>query len=127
MEFVAVVTVLALLQVFYFSFQVGQARVKHEVKAPAMSGSPEFERRFRVHQNTIEQLVILIPALWMFAYYVHSQVAAGLGLVFVIGRFIYRNSYVADPTSRTSGFLIGMVAMMVLLIGGLIGAIMSWL
>lgn len=125
MELVAIVTGLALLQVFWFSFQVGKARVAHNCPAPSMSGPAEFERAYRVHMNSVEQLVILIPAMWMFARYVRPDVAAGLGIVFIIGRQIYRSSYVAEPTSRSTGFAIGAISMMVLLIGGIIGAAIS--
>jgi len=124
---VAIVTVLALLQLFVFAFQVGKQRVKHEIKAPAISGEAEFERAFRVHQNTLEQLVIFVPALWLFGYYVHSLIGAGIGLVFIIARFVYRGSYLSDPSTRSTGFGIGALAMMVLLLGGLIGAVLSWL
>ncbi len=127
MEPIAIVTVLALLQLFIFAFQVGKQRAKHGIKAPAISGDAEFERMFRVHQNTLEQLVVFIPALWLFGYFVHALIGAGIGLVFIIARFVYRGSYLTDPSTRTAGFGIGALAMMVLLLGGLIGAVVSWL
>jgi len=123
-ELVAIVTGLALLQAFMFAFQVGQARVKHDCPAPATSGPPEFERAFRVHMNSIEQLVLVIPSLWIFATYVRPDVAAGLGLVYVIARQIYRGAYIADPSTRSMGFGLGALVLMVLLIGGMIGAAM---
>ncbi len=125
MELIAIVTGLAVLQVFYFAFQVGQARVKHEVNAPAMSGHAEFDRAFRIHANTIEQLVIFLPGLWMFGYYVNEQIGAGIGLLFIVGRFVYRNAYLGDPKSRSAGFGIGALSMMVLVVGGMIGAAMQ--
>ena len=125
MEYVAIVTGIALLQVFIFSFQVGKAREATGTPAPAMSGPPEFERAFRVHQNTIEQLIIFIPSLWMFANYVRPDIAAGLGLIFVIGRQIYRAAYIADPSKRTLGFATGALSMLILLLGGIGGAVMS--
>ena len=125
MEFVAIVTSLALLQVFVFAYQVGQQRVKHGVRAPEVHGAPEFERAFRVHQNTIEQLVIFIPALWIFASYWRADIAAGLGLVFVISRQVYRNAYIADPAKRSAGFGVGAAAMTILMLGGLVGAVMN--
>lgn len=124
MELVAIVTGLALLQAFMFAFQVGQARVKHDCPAPATSGPPEFERAFRVHMNSIEQLVLVIPSLWIFATYVRPDIAAGLGLVYVIARQIYRGAYLADPSKRSMGFGLGALVLMVLLIGGMIGAAM---
>lgn len=127
MEFVVIVTVLALLQVFVFAYQVGQARVKTGINAPAMTGAPEFERACRVHQNTVEQLIIFVPALWMFAHYVRPDVAAGLGVIFIVARQIYRGAYLGDPSKRSMGFGLGALVMMVLLIGGLVGAVMRLL
>lgn len=125
MEYVAVVTILALLQVSVFAFQVGQQRVRHSVSAPAVTGPAEFERAFRVHQNTIEQLIIFLPALWIFATYWRADVAAGLGVVFIIGRQVYRAAYMKDPAGRSVGFGIGATAMMILLLGGLVGAVLN--
>ncbi len=127
MEPIAIVAVLALFQAFAFSFLVGKQRAKHGIKAPAITGEAEFERAFRVHQNTVEQLVIFIPALWLFGHYVHALIGAGLGLVFVIARVIYYNSYMNDPSSRGRGFGPGALVMVILMLGGLIGAILSWL
>ena len=127
MELIAVVTALAVFQVFSFAFLVGRQRAKHGVDAPAITGEAEFERAFRIHQNSVEQMVIFLPALWIFGYYVDAQIGAGLGLLFVVSRLIYRRSYLSDPTSRTAGFGIGALTMMILLFGGLIGAILSWI
>lgn len=126
MESVAIVTALALIQFYYFGYQVGMARIRHGVNAPATTGHPEFERRFRVQQNSLEQLLVFIPALWIFAWYAHALSAAGLGLAFIAGRFVYSKSYVNDPSSRTAGFAIGAIATAVLLIGGVIGALVAW-
>lgn len=127
MEAVAIVTGLALLQLFVFAFQVGKMRAKHGVKAPAVSGHEEFERMFRVHMNTLEQIVIFLPGLWLFALYVNPLIAAGLGLVFIIGRFVYRASYLVDPGKRSMGFALGWLPMMALLFGGMIGALLRML
>lgn len=126
MEAIAIVTALALIQLFAFGFLVGKARGKYGVSAPAISGNANFEREFRVHQNTLEQLVAVIPAMWMFGMYVHALTAAGLGLVFVISRFIYRNAYLADPKSRSPGFGIGAACTITLVVGSLIGAAIAW-
>lgn len=114
------------MQVIAFSYLVGKARGTYGVHAPAVSGNTNFEREFRVHQNTLEQLVALIPAMWMFGMYVHALTAAGLGLVFIISRFIYRNAYLTDPKSRSPGFGIGAVCTITLILGSLIGAALAW-
>lgn len=122
MEAIAVVTILALLQFYLFGFQVGQMRVKHGVKAPATTGHPEFERMFRVQQNTMEQLIMFLPALWLYAWLGKPLWAAALGLVFIVGRFIFKRGYVADASKRGLGFAISTVAVAILMIGSLINA-----
>ena len=104
MEAVVIVTVLALMQYMYFGIQVGGAHQKFGVKAPSMAGDPQFDRVYRVHQNTLEQLIVLIPALWMYAEFVNPLWGAGMGVVYLIGRFIYRAEYIKDPATRTLGF-----------------------
>jgi hypothetical protein len=92
------------------------------IKAPAVSGAPEFERAFRVQQNTIEQLVWFLPALWLFALYVSPFWGGLIGLVWIGGRALYAVSYYRDPESRGPGFLIGLASATILLVGGLAGA-----
>ena len=127
MELVAIVTALILIQYMVFCFLVGQARGKAGIKAPAIAGDPIFERHFRAHQNSLEQLVATVPALWLFASYVRADVAAVLGVAYLIGRTLYFRAYVADPASRGPGFGIGFLATSVLILGGLIGAGLQWL
>lgn len=127
MEPVAIVTVLALFQYFLFGYHVGAARMRFGVAAPAITGHPQFERHFRIHQNTLEQLVAFLPGLWLFGWYVNALLAAALGLLFIAGRFVYRARYLAEPSSRTLGVAIAGAATLALLAGGLIGAIASWI
>jgi glutathione S-transferase len=120
MEVTAIITILALLQFIVFSVQVGAMRAKHGIKAPATSGHPDFERMHRVQQNTLEQLIVFVPALWMFAYFADPLWAAAIGGVFIIGRVIYRRAYLQDPATRSMGFTIGILASAVLLLGSLV-------
>jgi uncharacterized membrane protein YecN with MAPEG domain len=122
MQFVAFVIALALLEYAIFGMLVGWARGKYHVAAPATSGHPVFERYFRVHQNTLEQLVAFVPAMWLFGTYVNPTWAAGLGVVFVVGRIVYLIGYVADPAKREIGFGLTALPVMILLVGGLWGA-----
>lgn len=123
MPFVAIVTVLALLQFFWLSFQVATARGRYGVAAPATTGHEVFERHFRVQMNTLEQLVMFLPALWIFATYVSPLWAAALGVVFIIGRAIYALSYVRDPKSRSLGFGLTAFPTLALLIGSAVWAV----
>jgi glutathione S-transferase len=123
MEYVAIVTALALLEYMYIAYRVGAGRIKYGVPAPAVSGNPTWERLYRVQTNTVEQLVIFLPALWIFAHLGSPVAAAALGLVFVVARAIYLVSYVKNPDSRTLGFVLGFFANVVLVIGVLVQAI----
>ena len=125
MEYLAIVTALALLEYQGIGFLVGRARGKYGIKAPATSGHEIFDRTFRVHQNTLEQLVIFLPSLWLFGMYVRPRWGAAIGLAFIVGRVLYVRGYIADPEKRGQGFLIGFVANVLLLLGGLIGAILA--
>jgi len=126
MEPIAIVTLLALIEYLVFGVLVALSRGKTDIKPPATAGDPIFERYFRVHQNTLEQLVIFLPSLWLFGYYVNALIGAGVGLIFIIGRFLYLRGYVEDPAKREMGFVVGQVAQTILLLGGLIGATVSW-
>jgi glutathione S-transferase len=123
MPFVAIVTVVALLQFFWLSLQVGRARGRYGVPAPATTGNDVFERHFRVHMNTLEQLVMFLPALWIFAAYISPLWAAALGVVFILGRAIYAMSYVRDPKTRSLGFGLTLLPTFAMLIGILAWAI----
>jgi glutathione S-transferase len=125
MELVAVVTALVVLEYFVFIMLVGMARGKSGVQAPATTGDPLLERTIRVQLNTLEQLAIVIPSMWLFGLYVSDTYAAGLGLVFAIARIIYYRGYVADPSKRALGFGIGFLATLALLLGALYGTVMA--
>jgi glutathione S-transferase len=122
MELVAIVIVLALMEFFVFGLLVGRARGTYGVKAPAMSGHEVFDRYFRVHYNTMEVLIIFVPAIWLFGLYLDPRWAAGLGAIYLVGRIVYFRDYVADPAGRGKGFGMSMLPVLTLLIGALIGA-----
>jgi len=116
---VALVTLLALLTYFWMGFSVGGARRKSGISAPAMTGDPILERHIRAHYNTLEWLPIFLTSMWLFALYWSDLVAAGLGVIWIIGRILYARAYVADPGKRETGFIIQALATAVLLFGAL--------
>lgn len=122
MELVTIVLGLVLLQYTFFSIMVGKARGTYNINAPAVSGHEIFERYYRVQQNTLELLIVFVPGIFLFAMYVHNLTAAGLGLVFFIGRLLYYKSYVSNPKSRGIGFTLTFLSAHVLIIGGMVGA-----
>jgi uncharacterized MAPEG superfamily protein len=119
----ALVTCLALLVYVWNFAAAGRARAKHKIAAPAVTGHPEFERKLRVQQNMVEQLVLFIPSLWIFCLTVQVLVGAALGILFVLGRIVYSASYASDPAKRGIGFILAALPTIILLIGGLIGTI----
>jgi glutathione S-transferase len=125
----AVVTVLTVFLGLYTMMLVGRMRGKHNVLAPAVIGAPEFERAFRVQMNTLEQVVLFLPVLWLATVYpvVSGYLAPGLGLVWIIGRVLYASGYMAEAAKRSSGFLIAGIALIGLLILSIIGIVHAWL
>ena len=125
MALVAVVIALAVLEFLIFGMLVGRARVRCGVQPPATTGHPVFERYFRVQQNTMEQLVVFIPSVWLFGPYVSPLWAAGLGVLFVIGRTLYLTGYVEEPRKRFAGFGLSFLPNVILALGALVGAVLS--
>lgn len=123
MALVALVTLLLMMQYMFFMAMVGKARDAADIKAPAISGDDNFERHSRVHLNTLEQLMITLPTMWVCASYFSATFASAMGLTFLVGRFIYRAAYVADPASRGKGMMIGFIANIALLLTALWGVI----
>ncbi|HEY1749908.1 MAG TPA: MAPEG family protein [Caulobacteraceae bacterium] len=117
---VAIVTLLALLVYFYMGLRVGQGRGKYGVAAPAVTGHPDFERAYRVQMNTLEWLPLFLVSLWLFAAWWNADlVAAGIGVIWIIGRILYLTGYSRAPEARETGFMIQALATGVLLFGAL--------
>ncbi len=127
MELTGIVIGIALIEYIVIVFLCGQARARSGVAAPSTSGNLEFERYFRVQQNTLEQLIVFLPAIVLFGVYVSHPVGAGLGLVFVVGRALYARGYYRDPAQRGPGFGLTMLANITLSLGGTVGAIVAYL
>lgn len=125
MKLVILVATVALLEYAFFGIQVARARGKYGVEAPAVTGDPTFERYHRVHQNSLENLVIFLPGLWLFATYVSETVAAVLGVIFILGRAVYARLYVQDPPRRGIGVMMSIPVVWILLLGGAVGAFLD--
>jgi glutathione S-transferase len=115
MAWVVIVTVLALAQFLAFGILVGGARARYQVSAPATTGNEIFERYFRVQMNTLELVVLFVPAIWLFAVLVNANWAAGLGAVYLIGRMVYLRSYIREPKSRSLGFGLSALPILIML------------
>lgn len=122
MVFATLATLLAVFYTFFLSTKVGKMRDTHNVQSPATTGNIEFERAFRAHQNTIEQLVVFLPCLWLGAAFIGDLLAGVLGLVWVGGRLIYVNAYEAGE-SRLLGMWATVLPTMALFLAALFGAV----
>jgi glutathione S-transferase len=121
--FPAFTTVLTLMVFFVITANVGRARVKYKVPVPQTAGDPNFERVFRVQQNTLEQLILFLPSLWLFSLFVSPIWGAGIGGVWVIGRILYAWGYYQEAQKRILGFGINVLSVIVLLLGSMVGII----
>jgi uncharacterized membrane protein YecN with MAPEG domain len=115
------VACMALLFMFALTVVAARARGRYGVKAPATAGHPEFEKRFRVQQNTLEQIVVFLPSLLLFGTFVDSRIGAAIGLIWIAGRAHYAWSYIRDPEKRGPGMAVTLLATAVLLIGAAVG------
>lgn len=127
-ELSGIVTVLMLFVYVFMANRVGRWRGKYDIKAPATSGHPLFERAFRVHANTVEQMWMFLPLLWLATIFFRGPVwhPAAFGLVFVIGRIAFMEGYMKDPEKRLAGIGVGMLGILGLLVLTIIGLVQNW-
>ena len=123
MQFVHIIAMLAIAQFMFFAIQVGNGRGKYGVKAPATTGHEQFDRLYRVQSNTLEQLVCFLPALFVAAVYWPPVYMAAIGVAYLVGRTLYWLAYVKDPASRGTGFMVSFVAIVLLMLAAVVGAL----
>jgi glutathione S-transferase len=121
--YTATVTLVALLLYFVIIGSVATARGRYGIKAPAVTGNEYFERAYRIQMNTLEQMALFLPALWLYAVYVSDRGAAVGGLVWVVGRVIYALAYTRDPASRGPGAMVTLFASVGLWLGAAYGVV----
>ncbi len=106
----AVVTLLIVLLLFANGLMVGRARGRYGIKAPATSGHEAFERVFRVQMNTQESALMVLPTLWIAAWYGNPDFAAIAGVAWVLARVWYALAYSRDASKRGPAFSLSMLA-----------------
>jgi glutathione S-transferase len=116
----AMITVLALVEYSVLGAMVGRARQKYGVEAPATTGNPDFERYFRVHENTLESLIVFLPAVWIFSLTVNYHFGVALGALFLIARIIYASGYISAAAKRAPGAMATGVINAILVLGSVI-------
>jgi glutathione S-transferase len=119
----SLVTLIALLLYLAVCINVGRARTRYGIKAPATTGDPGFERAFRVQMNMLEHLPLFLAVLWLFALFVDPAWGSAIGAAWIVGRALYAEAYGRDVAKRGPGFLIAMTAEIVLLVGALVAVL----
>lgn len=122
--YTAIVTLLAVAFYFVLATQVARARVKFNVRHPATTGDPHFERIFRAHINTLEWMPTFLVPLWLCAVYLNDAAAAALALIWIGGRVWYFFGYSRAVEKRLPGFFIQSIACFLLFVGALAGVLM---
>jgi glutathione S-transferase len=125
-HYTAIVTLLVVLFYFFVATRVAAAHGRFNVKLPAVSGHPDFERVYRVQMNTLEWAPIMLPLLWLCAIYFSDLAAAGLGLIWLAGRIVYYVGYTRAVEKRVPGFFIQSTACLLLLLGAIVGLVMRF-
>jgi glutathione S-transferase len=125
MAWIHLVAVLALFQFLLFGALVGRARGKYGVHAPATTGNEVFERYYRVQMNTLELLVVLLPAMWIAAAYWDPRWVAAAGMVYLVGRMVYLRAYTTEPRSRGLGYMLSILPVVVIMVAGVAGVALS--
>lgn len=124
---VILATLLSLAVYLWTSINVGRARARYRVKAPATTGDAAFDRVFRVQCNTLEQLAFFLPSLWLFFALLPGIWAGVIGLFWPIGRIIYALGYYNAPEKRDFGFLISFISAAILFVGACAGLVMDFM
>jgi glutathione S-transferase len=114
-------TLAALAAYIWAMMGVGKARGKTGIQAPAITGHPDFERAFRAHQNTLEQLAMFLPLVWIVAVIFGDLWGGVYAAVWVVGRVLYIAAYTAEASKRTTGFMISAMATLAALVGSFVG------
>ena len=124
--YTAIVTLLVVAFYFFLATRVAVAHGKFDVKLPATTGNPDFERICRVHVNTLEWMPTFLAPLWLCAIYLNDIAAAALGLVWIGGRVLYAAGYRKAVEKRLPGFFIQSTVCFLLFIGAIAGIVLRW-
>src|SRR5438445_590610 len=124
MQWTAWITLAALVVYIWILTNAGRARVKYKVTAPSTDGPLGFQSALRVQMNTVEQLVLFLPALWLCAVFFSDRWAAAGGVLWIVGRILYALSYYKDPAKRGPGFGLTMLASAALMLAAAAGLIL---
>jgi glutathione S-transferase len=119
----SLITLLVGMLMLATGINVGRARVRYGIQAPAVTGNELFERAYRVQMNTLENAALMLPALWLYGGFIGDRGAAITGGAWLLARIWYALAYMASPAKRGPAFGISMAAFAGLWLGGAWGVI----
>jgi len=119
--YTAFITLLTVALLFAVTFNVVRARGKYRIQAPATTGHEMFERAYRIQLNTIENVLMFLPALWLYAMFIGDKGAGDSGMIWLVGRIWYAIAYQMNPAKRGYGFLISLLVIAGLWLGAAYG------
>lgn len=117
----ALVTWCAIAVYFWSALRVAKARKHYRIPPPITDGPEGFLLAFRAHQNTLEQLMMFLPSLWLAAIYFNPLFAAVLGAIWVGARIWYVVAYSSAVEKRLPPFILAIVTTVLLMVGALYG------
>jgi glutathione S-transferase len=119
--FPALATIIAIVVYFSQSIIVAIGRTKHGVPVPKTMGhNDDFDRVWRVHYNTLEQMPIFLPLLWIFSLVSSPLIGGWLGIAWSIGRIGYMVGYYKSAKGRSNPVAyLSSIAVLVLLVGAI--------
>jgi glutathione S-transferase len=123
-------TATVLIAVFYFllSARVGIMRSRHNIQAPATAGHPAFDRAYRIQLNTLEQMGIVLPLLWVATLVTPwGWAPAAIAVLWLVARIVYARGYTADPDKRITGAMMSGITILALALLAIAGVVMAWL
>ena len=119
--YTAFITLLTVALLFAVTFNVVRARGKYRIQAPATTGHEMFERAYRIQLNTIENVLMFLPALWLYAMFIGDKGAGDSDMIWLVGRIWYAIAYQTNPAKQGYGFLISLLVIAGLWLGAAYG------
>ena len=83
---------------------------------PEIYSDRNFMIAYRNQMNFLENLILFLPTMWIFAYSVSDGLAAVIGSGYVMGRVLYARNYPRDY-AHARGFQISLACLVFLLVG----------
>ncbi len=126
----SLVTLALVALAWALSLRVGKARENFAdaLEAPEkfhsleLYSDPDFMVVFRNHQNLLEHLILVLPALWIFALSISDGTAFILGFTYFIGRVWWARNYLRNYSHRPA-FILCFISLLALLVGAVGGTI----